>query len=108
MSEVVVSGERLVTPTRQASETVYTGSEITAKGMEIQGTKATTSVYNTLDMLPGINVESADSNGLAAEMSRVRVRGVKGSIGALTVEGVPNYGGNPIGHACHCQGPDGT
>lgn len=97
MEEVLVVGERLITPTRQASETVYTGSEITGKGMEIQGTKATTSVYNTLDMLPGINVESADSNGLAAEMSSVRVRGVKGSLGALTVEGVPNYGGNPIG-----------
>ncbi|MCI5132853.1 MAG: TonB-dependent receptor, partial [Candidatus Electrothrix sp. EH2] len=97
MPEVVVSGEKLITPTRQASETVYTGSEITSKGMEIQGAKATTSVYGTLDMLPGINVESADSNGLAAEMSSVRVRGVKSALGALTVEGVPNYGGNPIG-----------
>uniref|UniRef100_UPI004056FB0F TonB-dependent receptor n=2 Tax=Candidatus Electrothrix sp. TaxID=2170559 RepID=UPI004056FB0F len=97
MPEVLVSGEKLITPTRQASETVYTGSEITSKGIEIQGTKATTSVYNTLDMLSGINVESADSNGLAAEMSSVRVRGVKSALGALTVEGVPNYGGNPIG-----------
>jgi iron complex outermembrane receptor protein len=97
MPEVVVTGEKLITPTRQASETVYTGSEITTKGIEIQGTKATTSVYNTLDMLSGINVESADSNGLAAEMSSVRVRGVKSALGALTVEGVPNYGGNPIG-----------
>jgi len=97
MPEVIVTGEKLITPTRQASETVYTGSEITAKGIEIQGTKATTSVYNTLDMLPGINVESADSNGLVAEMSSVRVRGVKSALGALTVEGVPNYGGNPIG-----------
>lgn len=97
MPEVLVSGEKLVTPTRQASETVYTGSEITSKGIEIQGAKATTSVYGTLDMLPGINVESADSTGLAAEMSSVRVRGVKSALGALTVGGVPNYGGNPIG-----------
>ncbi len=97
MPEVLVSGEKLVTPTRQASETVYTGSEITAKGIAIQGAKATTSVYGSLDMLPGINVESADSNGLAAEMSSVRVRGVKSALGAMTVEGVPNYGGNPIG-----------
>ncbi|CAK8711671.1 Iron complex outermembrane recepter protein [Candidatus Electrothrix gigas] len=97
MPEVVVSGEKLITPTRQASETVYTGSEITSKGIEIQGAKATTSVYGTLDMLSGINVESADSTGLAAEMSSVRVRGVKSALGALTVEGVPNYGGNPIG-----------
>ncbi|MCI5168385.1 MAG: TonB-dependent receptor, partial [Candidatus Electrothrix sp. GM3_4] len=97
MPEVLVSGEKLITPTMQASETVYTGSEITAKGIEIQGVKATTSVYGALDMLPGINVESADSNGLGAEMGTVRVRGVKGALGALTVEGVPNYGGNPIG-----------
>ncbi|WLE96219.1 MAG: TonB-dependent receptor [Candidatus Electrothrix communis] len=97
MPEVLVSGEKLITPTMQASETVYTGSEITAKGIEIQGVKATTSVYGALDMLPGINVESADSNGLGAEMGTVRVRGVKSALGALTVEGVPNYGGNPIG-----------
>jgi iron complex outermembrane receptor protein len=97
MAEVLVIGEKLVTPTMQASETVYTGSEITPKGIEIQGVKATTSVYGTLDMLPGINVESADSSGLAAETGSIRVRGVRSSMGAMTVEGVPNYGGNPIG-----------
>jgi iron complex outermembrane recepter protein len=97
ISEIVVSADRIITPTRQARETVYTGSEITAKGMEIQGPRAATSVSNALNLLPGINVESADSNGLAAEMSNVRVRGIRGNLGALTVEGVPNYGGNPIG-----------
>jgi iron complex outermembrane receptor protein len=97
MAEVVVTGEKLITPTMQASETVYTGSEITPKGIEIQGVKASTSVYGTLDMLPGVNVESADSSGLAAETGSVRVRGVRSSMGAMTVEGVPNYGGNPIG-----------
>lgn len=95
--EVVISADKLITPTRQASETVYTGTEITAKGLEIQGPRATTSVSGALSLLPGINVESADSNGLAAEMNRTRVRGVPGMLGALTVEGVPNYGGNPIG-----------
>ena len=97
MAEVVVTGEKLITPTMQASETVYTGSEITPKGIELQGVKASTSVYNTLDMLPGVNVESADSSGLAAETGSIRVRGVRSSMGAMTVEGMPNYGGNPIG-----------
>jgi len=95
--EIVVSADKLITPTMQASETVYTGSEITARGIEIQGARAATSVSGALNLLPGINVESADSNGLGAEMGNVRVRGVRGSLGALTVEGVPNYGGNPIG-----------
>jgi iron complex outermembrane receptor protein len=95
--EIVVSADKLIIPTMQASETVYTGSEITAKGIEIQGARASTSVSGALNLLPGISVASADSNGLAAEMSNVRVRGVRGLLGALTVEGVPNYGGNPIG-----------
>ncbi|TAA75642.1 MAG: iron complex outermembrane recepter protein [Candidatus Electronema aureum] len=97
MAEVLVTGDKLITPSMQASETVYTGSEITPKGIELQGAKASTSVYSALDMLPGINVESPDSTGLAAEMSSVRVRGVRSSMGAMTVEGMPNHGGNPIG-----------
>lgn len=95
--EIVVSAEKLITPTRQSSETVYTGSEITAKGIELLGAKASTNVSSALDLLPGINVESPDGNGLGAEMNKVRVRGVSSALGALTVEGVPNYGGNPIG-----------
>lgn len=95
--EIVIAADKLITPTRQASETVYTGSEITARGMEIQGARSATSVSGALNLLPGINVESADDNGLGAEMSNVRVRGVRGFLGALTVAGVPNYGGNPIG-----------
>ena len=97
LPEIMISAEKIITPAMQASETVYTGSEITAKGIEIQGAKAATSVYGALDLLPGINVESPDGNGLGAEMSKVRVRGVSSALGALTVEGVPNYGGNPIG-----------
>ncbi len=97
MAEVLVTGDKLITPSMQASETVYTGSEITPKGIELQGAKASTSVHSALDMLPGINVENPDSTGLAAETSSVRVRGVRSSMGAMTVEGMPNHGGNPIG-----------
>ncbi len=97
LGEIVVTGEKLFTPTKQTDETVYTGSEITEKGIEIQGGKAETSVYEAINILPGISVESADPYGLAAEQRVVRVRGVRGYLGALTLEGVPNWGGNPIG-----------
>lgn len=97
LGKIEVEAEKLIVPTMQANETVYTGSEVTQKGMELQGVKATTSVYETLSILPGVNVENVDSNGLAIEQSTVRMRGVRSSMGALTVEGVPNYGGNPIG-----------
>ena len=97
LEKIEVEADRLITPTMQANETVYTGSEVTQKGMELQGTKATTNVYEAIGLLPGISVETPDSSGLAIEQSSVRMRGVKSSMGALSVEGVPNYGGNPIG-----------
>ena len=97
LEKVTIEAEKLITPTKQSNETVYTGSEVTTKGMEIQGTKATTSVYESIGTLSGVNVENVDSSGLAIEQSSVRLRGVKSSMGALSVEGIPNYGGNPIG-----------
>ncbi len=95
--EIVVTGEKIIAPTRETGETVYTGTEITAKGIEVQGTPASTSVYEAIGILPGISVESADPYGLGAEQRTIRVRGVRGMLGALGVSGVPNYGGNPIG-----------
>ncbi|HAA05323.1 MAG TPA: TonB-dependent receptor, partial [Syntrophobacteraceae bacterium] len=97
LEEIVVTGERIVTPTRQTGEGVYTGQEVTRKGIEIEGSKANTSVYNAIDVLPGINVESVDPYGLGAEQRMIRVRGVRGYLGSMSVEGVPNWGGNPIG-----------
>ena len=97
LDEIVVMGEKLVTPTKQTDETVYTGSEITKKGLEAQGTKATISIYEGINILPGVSVESVDPYGLAAEQKNIRVRGVRGYFGAMTVEGVPNWGGNPMG-----------
>ncbi|MFZ5758861.1 MAG: TonB-dependent receptor [Thermodesulfobacteriota bacterium] len=97
LPEIAVVADRIITPTMQTGETVATGSRITKKGLEIQGVEAATSVYGGLNLLPGISVERVDANGLAAEMNTIRVRGVRGMLGALTVLGVPNYGGNPIG-----------
>ncbi|MGQ9748295.1 TonB-dependent receptor [Desulfosoma sp.] len=97
VQDIVVQAEKILTPTRQADETVYTGTAVTRKGIEAQGPRASTSVYETLRILPGVQVESPDPFGLAAEQQSIRVRGVRGYLGALTVEGIPNYGGNPIG-----------
>lgn len=97
MEEVVVVGDKIVTPTKQANEQVYTGSEITRSGMELPGAKAEISVYEAMDLLPGVQVESVDPLGLAAEQKNTRVRGVRGYLGSMTVEGVPNWGGNPMG-----------
>ena len=97
LDEIVVTGEKIVAPTKQTNETVYTGSEITKKGIEAQGTKATVSVYEAINVLPGISVESVDPYGLAAEQKNIRTRGVRGYSGAMTVEGIPNWGGNPMG-----------
>ncbi|AFL68095.1 TonB-dependent receptor [Sulfurospirillum barnesii] len=97
LEAVSIEAEKLITPTKQANESVYTGSEVTSKGIELQGVKASTSVYEAISVLPGVNVENVDSSGLAVEQSSVRMRGVRSSMGALSVEGIPNYGGNPIG-----------
>jgi len=97
LPEVLVTEERISTPTRQLDETVSTGSEISSKGIALQGPKAETSVNEAINLLPGLNMESADGRGLGGEQSTMRIRGVRGMLGSLTVEGVPNYGGNPIG-----------
>ena len=97
LEEIVVTGETLFAPTKETDETVYTGTEVTKEGIESEGTKAKTSVYEAIDILPGIIVESAGGYGLAAEQTTIRVRGIRGYLGSMTMEGVPNYGGNPIG-----------
>ncbi len=97
LDDVVVTRTKLVTPTKQTNETVYTGSEITRDGLDAQGSKAAVSVYEAINILPGVTVESIDPYGLAAEQKNIRVRGIRGFLGAMTVAGVPNYGGNPMG-----------
>jgi len=97
LEDIVISEKKLVKPTKQTNETVYTGSEITREGLDAQGAKASVSVYEAVNVLPGVSVESIDPYGLAAEQKNIRIRGVRGFLGAMTVAGVPNYGGNPMG-----------
>jgi len=90
LDEMVVKGKKLVLPTKQTNETVYTGSEITKQGMEAMGARGAVSVYEAVNVLPGVSVESVDPYGLGAEQKNIRVRGVRGMLGAMTVAGVPN------------------
>jgi iron complex outermembrane receptor protein len=94
LGEITVKGE-LIRPTKQTGDSLYTGSSVTRKGIELLGTPAETSVYNALNILPGINVESFDPYGLSYSYSRVR--GLKDMYIGMTVEGIPNYGIMPIG-----------
>ncbi len=97
LEDIVVSGKKLVKPTKQTNDTVYTGSEVTREGIEAQGAKAEVSVYQAINVLPGVSVEDVDPYGLDAEQKNIRIRGVRGYLGAMTVAGIPNYGGNPMG-----------
>jgi len=85
LEEVVIKEKRIVLPTKQAGETVYTGVEITKRGMELSGIKGTLNVYEVLSILPGVVFESSDPSNLAAENINVRIRGIRGYLGGLTV-----------------------
>jgi iron complex outermembrane recepter protein len=87
--------DQLILPTRQTGDSLYTGSSVTKKGLELLGTPAETSIYSALSILPGTNVESFDPYGLS--YSYTRVRGLKEMFIGMTVEGIPNYGIMPIG-----------
>jgi iron complex outermembrane receptor protein len=98
LEEIVVKGEKLVVPAKEASETVYTGNEITKKGIELSGEKGKTNVFEAISILPGIVFESSDSNNLATEQVNIRIRGVRAQPATgITVEGIPTTGG-PLRH----------
>jgi len=98
LEEIVVKGEKLVVPAKEASETVYTGNEITKKGMELSGEKGKTNIFEAISILPGIVFESSDTNNLATEQVNIRIRGVRAQPATgITVEGIPTTGG-PLRH----------
>lgn len=97
LGEIVVYGTKIIRPTKQLGETVYTGTEVTKDGIKLSGEKGKGNVYEVMSILPGVSFESPDPFNLSPEQTNVRIRGVRGYLGAMTVEGVPNYGGNPMG-----------
>ena len=97
LEEIVVEGEKFIIPTKQSGETVYTGTEVTRKGMELKGEKGKANVYESISIVPGVVFEGIDPGNMASEQNNIRIRGVRGFMGAMTVDGIPNYGGNPMG-----------
>ena len=97
LEEVVVTGKKIVAPTKEAAETVYTGVEITREGLKLSGEKGSHSVWEAISILPGVMFTSPDPYNMASTQMSVRVRGVSGSLGSMSIEGIPIYGGNPIG-----------
>jgi len=92
--EVTVTGE-LTRPVKRTADVIYTGSAVTDKGIGIGGSQALNSVYNAIDILPGVNVESNEPYGLSAKSMRIRC--VSSYFSGMTIEGFPNYGIMPIG-----------
>lgn len=97
LEEIVVTGEKIITPTKEAAETVYTGIELTKEGLNVSGEKGAHNVWEAISILPGIMFESPDPANLASTQMSIRVRGISGSLGSMSINGIPIYGGNPIG-----------
>ena len=97
LGEIVVTGARIVTPTKEAAETVYTGIELTREGIKLGGERASHNVWEALSILPGVMFLSPDPANLASTQMGIRIRGISGSLGSMAIEGIPIYGGNPIG-----------
>lgn len=94
IDEITVQGN-ITGPVKQTGDVLFTGTAITPKGIKAMGVGANNSVYQSLDIIPGIAVETNDPYGLSEKT--VRVRGVKSNFSGMTIEGFPNYGIMPIG-----------
>lgn len=94
INEITIA-EKYTKPVKRTSDAIYTGSAITKAGINLMGASASNSVYNALDFMPGVNVESNDAYGLGEKT--VRIRSIKNYFSGMTIEGFPNYGVMPIG-----------
>lgn len=94
LDEVIVNAA-YTKPVKRTSDAIYTGSALTEKGITLMGISASNSVYNAIDLMPGINVESNDAYGLSEKS--VRIRCIKDYFSGMTLDGFPNYGIMPIG-----------
>ncbi len=97
LSTITAEESKIVVPAKQKEQSVYSGYEVTKQGMDFSSDQAQTSVYDAINILPDVSAENPDNTGLYAEGTNIRIRGVRGYLGSMSVEGVPNYGGNPMG-----------
>ena len=94
LEDITVKGD-IIAPVKPAGDSLYSGSRVTRDGLELKGVPATSSIYEAVDLLPSVSLESTDQYGLGKK--NTRFRGIKGMFGSITVEGMPDYGIMPIG-----------
>lgn len=94
IKEVVVFGTP-TQPTKRVGEALYTGVEISKKGLDVVSPSGNLSINSILNIVPSISVQNQDPYGFGE--SNMRIRGIRNSYSGMTTEGIPNYGGAPIG-----------
>ncbi|MDO4763296.1 MAG: TonB-dependent receptor [Flavobacteriaceae bacterium] len=93
--EEVVILKTATQPMKRIGDVLYTGTEITPRGIDAVGVVANGSLFNLVNIVPSVNTQTTDAYGLG--YSVMRVRGMRNFFAGVTVEGVPNYGVSPIG-----------
>ncbi len=97
LEQINITAEPLIIPALQPDESVYTGSELTTRALELSGVAGSNSIYEASEIFGSVNVESVSKNSLSPQQGSVRIRGVDASLGSMSIDGVPNYGLGPIG-----------
>ncbi|QFZ53818.1 TonB-dependent receptor [Oceanihabitans sp. IOP_32] len=82
-------------PTKKIEDALHTGTKITRKGLELVGVSGNNNIYNVLNIVPSVSVQSADAYGLSE--TDMRIRGVSDYYSGTTTDGIPNYGISPVG-----------
>ncbi|MDO4763295.1 MAG: TonB-dependent receptor [Flavobacteriaceae bacterium] len=94
IKEVVVV-KNVTQPTKKIDDKLYTGTEITKKGIDALGVVANSNIFNIVNIVPSVSVNTTDAYGLGQNV--MRIRGVRSMFSGMTMEGIPNYGLSPIG-----------
>ena len=87
--------DKLLKPAKQSGDLLFRGITLDNNSLKVTGESGTNSIYNSLSILPDINLDADDPFGLGDK--KIRVRGTSDYFLGVTVEGVPNYGIMPIG-----------
>ncbi len=87
--------EKLIKPAKQSGDILFRGISLDNESLKFSGEAGTNSIFNTISILPSINLDSDDPFGLGDK--RLRIRGTSDYFIGLTVDGIPMYGIMPIG-----------
>ena len=94
IKEVTIT-KNITQPTKRIDDKLYTGTEITKKGIQSLGTIANSNIFTIVNVIPSVTVNTTDAYGLGQNI--MRIRGVRSMFTGMTMEGIPNYGLSPIG-----------